>query len=276
MAGYPDNPKKFDKLWPADVHVIGKDILRFHAIYWPSFLMAAGLELPKRILCHGHWLVDNKKMSKSIGNVVDPSLCIQKYTKDGLRYFLLREGVPATDTNITEEKFTKFANVELANTLGNLYQRCVPFNKSLKYSSYVEIEYFLTPEDNVFLSKLDQLRHECNHDFEVFDFYKGIQSIMSVLRMCNTLVQEHKPWLLVKSNEQHDLNLLEKMLFIVYETLRVCGILLQPITPNLACDLLDRLNTNENERQFRSAVVEKSDQKSRSINFNPNVLFKRL
>jgi methionyl-tRNA synthetase len=82
-CGYPKDMEKFSAMWPADVHVVGKDILRFHAIYWPSFLMAAGLNLPKKILCHGHWLVDNKKMSKSVGNVVDPIQCIQKYTKDG-------------------------------------------------------------------------------------------------------------------------------------------------------------------------------------------------
>ena len=91
--------------------------------------MASDLALPKKILCHGHWLVDNRKMSKSLGNVVDPLESLNKYTLDGIRYFLLREGVPDSDCNLSEQKFTKFTNVELANTLGNLYQRCLPFNK---------------------------------------------------------------------------------------------------------------------------------------------------
>lgn len=172
-AGYPKNMNKFNEVWPADVHVIGKDILRFHAIYWPSFLMAAGFKLPRRILCHGHWLVDNKKMSKSIGNVIDPFESLEKYTQNGLRYFLLREGVPDTDSNISVDKFTKFANVELSNTLGNLYQRCLPFNTEKVYPSYTEVKDELNKDDLELIDRLNKLGKECDDDFEVFNFYKG-------------------------------------------------------------------------------------------------------
>ncbi len=122
VAGYPDNMNKFKTVWPASVQVFGKDILRFHALYWPAFLLAAGFELPQKLVCHGHWLVDGHKMSKSVGNVVEPFACLEKFTQDGLRYFLLREGVLDSDSNISVEKMAKYPDAELANTLGNLYQ----------------------------------------------------------------------------------------------------------------------------------------------------------
>ena len=164
---------KFNTLWPADYHIVGKDILRFHAIYWPAFLTAANLKLPKQILCHGHWLMNGRKMSKSIGNVVDPFDAINKYTKDGLRYFLLREGVPDSDSNLSEATCMQFVNQELSNTLGNLYQRCLKFNRSGEYPSFHSVKSLLRSEDLELIEKLDRIADECNEDFEAFNFYKG-------------------------------------------------------------------------------------------------------
>lgn len=147
--------------------------------------MAADLPVPKQILCHGHWLVDNHKMSKSIGNVIDPVECIDKFGRDCVRYFLLREGVPDADSNLSLEKFTKFADAELSNTLGNLYQRCLSFNPAKRYPCYMEIKDLLTQEDNVLLDKLDEMTVECDNDYMQFNFYKGLQRIMAAVRMCN-------------------------------------------------------------------------------------------
>ncbi|KRT86848.1 tRNA synthetase, partial [Oryctes borbonicus] len=125
VAGYPSiEDEKFKRIWPPDVQVIGKDILKFHGIYWPAFLMAADLEPPKTILCHSHWTVDDQKMSKSKNNVVCPIQTSETYTTDGLRYFLLREGVAHSDGNYSEEKLRRILNSELADTLGNLLNRC--------------------------------------------------------------------------------------------------------------------------------------------------------
>lgn len=135
--------------------------------------MAAGLATPKRIFCHGHWLVDNRKMSKSIGNVIDPFKCLAQYGKDGLRYFLLREGVPEADSNISEDKFSHFVNAELSNTLGNLYQRCLPFNAPKTYPGWLEVEPLLLQEDLMLLEMLDRVASECDVDFESFSFYRG-------------------------------------------------------------------------------------------------------
>nr|CAI5858281.1 unnamed protein product [Callosobruchus analis] len=123
-AGYGKDEETFNRVWPPDVQVIGKDILKFHGIYWPAFLMAAGLELPRTILCHSHWTVDGEKMSKSKGNVVCPFDRAQTYTTDGLRYFLLREGVAHSDGNYSDTKVLRILNSELADTLGNLLNRC--------------------------------------------------------------------------------------------------------------------------------------------------------
>lgn len=124
-------------------------------------------------------------MSKSLGNVVDPFMCAEKYTRDGLRYFLLREGVPSADCSINMNLFTKYINAELSNTLGNLYQRLLPFNKDMVYPRYQEIESSLTTADKEFLQQLDRLRVECDQHFEKFNFYDGIQLIMGALRTAN-------------------------------------------------------------------------------------------
>jgi methionyl-tRNA synthetase len=255
--------------------IVGKDILRFHAIYWPAFLMAADMQLPKKILCHGHWLVNNRKMSKSIGNVIDPFECLKKYTLDGMRYFLLREGLPDSDCSINQDKLTKFINSELANTLGNLYSRVIPFNNNFIYYSYKQIESYLDEDDKIFIKNLNNLRKECDTYYKDFYFYYGIQLIMTNLRNTNNFVQNYKPWNLKNSKNENDCNKLKKMLFLVYEALRISSILLQPIVPDLSNDLLDRLNVEHNERFYKNALVDiKSDTKS--IKHKQNILFKRL
>ncbi len=269
--------EKFSNTWPVDIHVVGKDILRFHAIFWPSFLMAAELPLPRKILCHGHWLVDNRKMSKSIGNVIDPFECMKKYSRDGMRYFLLREGVPASDCNISVNKFTKYINSDLANTLGNLYQRCLPFNKNMNYPSFENVKDYLTSEDKEFLVKLDQIRIECEEHYEAFNFYNGIQSIMARLRLANNLVQEYKPWDLVKSSDVKDKIILNKMLFFVYESLRISGILLQPIVPDISKNILGKLNIAQNERVYINCQVNyNSNKEAKKLSDDKSTIFKRL
>lgn len=254
--------------------ILGKDILRFHAIYWPAFLMAANLKLPNQILCHGHWLVDNRKMSKSTGNVIDPFDCLNKYTLDGMRYFLLREGLPDNDCNISEEKFTKFINAELANTLGNLYSRIIPF-KNYSTSSFEQIKPYLDQEDKLLILNLNKLREQCDIYYNEFNFYLGIQLIMSNLRTANNLVHNYKPWILIKGTNESDSINLKKLLFLVCESLRISGILLQPIVPDLSDNLLNRLNVKYNERFYKNAIVN-LESKKRNVLTDDTILFKRL
>ena len=215
-------------------------------------------------------------MSKSLGNVVDPLESLNKYTLDGMRYFLLREGVPDSDCNLSEQKFTKFTNVELANTLGNLYQRCLPFNKKSIYPSYKDLEAFFDEEDKKLISKLNDCRKECDQHFSSFNFYLGIQSIMACLRMTNNMVQEYKPWILVKSQTQTDIDKLKKMIYLVYETLRISSILLQPIVPDLASEVLNRLSVDKNDRSYNHAILNLESENKLLSDLKKTTLFKRL
>ncbi|XP_064615166.1 methionine--tRNA ligase, mitochondrial-like [Liolophura sinensis] len=239
VAGYPYGGFH----WPPDCHVIGKDILKFHAVYWPAFLMAAGLEPPKRIVCHSHWTVNNEKMSKSRGNVVDPVERIQMFSADGMRYFLLKESVPHSDGNYTDEKVMQVINSDLVNTLGNLLQRCtslsvnpdqvIPPLHGESFSNH------FTQEEIDRYDRLLTLQERVDVHYSDFNIDKGLDIVMSELRWANGLIQHHKPWELVKSTDQKQY--LEALLHIAMETLVVCGIVLQPIIPDMADKLLTRL-----------------------------------
>ncbi|OQV25943.1 Methionine--tRNA ligase, mitochondrial [Hypsibius exemplaris] len=244
VCGYPD--ESFRKFWPADVQIVGKDILKFHAIYWPAFLMGLGLDPPRKILCHSHWIVDHRKMSKSIGNVVDPFDRVKRYTTDGLRYFLLREGVPHSDSNYSDEKVVAYLNAELANTMGNLLNRCTaltvnPSQTVPARSSASDIARSLGGEGSTLIENLTALPRIVDEHYESFNFYKGIEAVMSVLREANTLVQNTTPWTLANSKDSLDKEKLRHVLFLALETLRVSGVLLSPVTPTLSSILLGKL-----------------------------------
>jgi methionyl-tRNA synthetase len=215
-------------------------------------------------------------MSKSIGNVICPLESIKKYTKDGLRYFLLREGVPSSDCNIHEEKFATFINQELVNTLGNLYQRFLPFNKSMTHVTYGQIKEFLNDKDKEFLSNLNGLREACGKHYDVFNFYLGIQLIMSHIRLGNNLIQEYKPWELAKANRDAEENTLKKLNFLVNESLRIASILLQPIVPDLAEDILERLNVKQEDMTYKNAIVDYDRSEPRTMVKKSEVIFKRV
>ncbi|XP_023349424.1 methionine--tRNA ligase, mitochondrial isoform X2 [Eurytemora carolleeae] len=215
VAGYKQGEQI--PIWPPSVHVIGKDILKFHAIYWPGFLSALELPLPRKILVHSHWMVDDVKMSKSLGNVLNPHDLITKYGVDGTRYMLLREGVPHMDGNFCHDRMLHYLNHELADTLGNLLNRSC--------------------SNGVNPSQIIPDWNPC---------FQGIVLIMDVLRLTNLFVQEEKPWELKKMNPER----LNFVLALSLESLRVCGILLQPIVPSLAHTLLSKLMEPTDTRLF--------------------------
>ncbi len=185
--GYP-NGEKFKKYWPADVHVMGKDILRFHATIWPAMLLSLGIELPKAIFVHGFITVGGQKMSKSLGNVVDPSPLIEKYGADAVRYFLLREIPSAEDGDFTQEKFEERYNADLASGLGNLVARVLAMSQKAEVSlpqsaKNKELEDFLIKTRMEVFSALDE-----------FQFSRAIESIWSVIQFCDKYIEEKKPW----------------------------------------------------------------------------------
>lgn len=250
MTRYPD----LRGHWPPRVQVLGKDILKFHSIYWPAMLMSLGLELPQSLLVHSHWTVDNVKMSKSLGNVVDPNTLVDKYSTDGVRYFLLREGVPHSDGNFSETSMAQILNLELADTLGNLLNRCsakgVNKNNTIpKYPSTYRGNSQLAQELE---NQMKNAKDLVGESYDEFNFYQGCVHIMSLLRLANQFVQEQQPWTLKAESEQDQLHW---VLALTFECLRISGILLQPVVPDLASRLLDKLNVEAGHRGWGEAAT---------------------
>lgn len=240
--------------WPPTVQVLGKDILKFHAVYWPAILMCLDLPLPRKLLVHSHWTIDQVKMSKSLGNVVDPTLLVNKYTLDGVRYFLLREGVPHSDGNFSESYLVQLLNLELADTLGNLLNRSTSkgVNKKQFIPQYPPKLLFESPTYTDLVKQLIDLSLRVGDLYDSFHFYQGIVQVMAALRLTNQLVQEQEPWRL---KGEDDAEKLEWVLSITFETLRISGILLQPVVPHLAGTLLDKLMVGKKERGWDMAKL---------------------
>lgn len=244
-AGYPNT-----ELWPPDVQVLGKDILRFHGVYWPALLIGIGLEPPRSLLCHSHWTVEGEKMSKSLGNVVCPQDCIKRYSADGLRYLLLRGGTPHSDSNWSEAHAVHILNVELADALGNLLSRCT--------APSLNPNQLMPPLDHQYLKKMPlagqklveqlvELPCIIEKHYHDFNFYHGIEVAMAAVRQANAFVQEEKPWEL---KNLPDSDHLDSVLRVALETVRMVGIALQPVVPTLASQLLDSLGVPVHHRAW--------------------------
>lgn len=274
VSGYP-----YTENWPPNVHVCGKDILKFHGIFWPVFLMAAGLKLPERIFVHSHWKVNDEKMSKTKGNVVDPINAGRQYTESGLRYFLLREGTAHSDGNYSDLKIRRILNAELADTLGNLLNRCCgkAINPCLNYPE-LDLETLKSlSADSYFVElnkRLEELSEVVGTHYEELNFYKGVDEIIATLQCCNRFFEYNKPWELAK----HDVNKLSCVLHVTMETLRVSALALQPIIPVLADKLLNKLNVEN--RNWDQIVPSWKDENKivnpTSLKRENFVLFKKL
>ncbi|EDW81670.1 uncharacterized protein Dwil_GK10894 [Drosophila willistoni] len=247
--GYPN--EKFAKHWPPAQQIIGKDILKFHGIYWPAFLMAAGLEPPRQLYVHSHWTVDGQKMSKSKHNVVDPVKAAQEYTMEGLRYFLLREGVAHSDGNYSHVKALRILNSELADTLGNLLSRAcakslnpTQIYPALHSEELTELLHNLDAAKRLEESLL-QLAERCQQHYECNHFHLVADTTMATLHAANNFFESSKPWELKGGiNAQR----LETIIGMTMDVLRLCGIVLQPIIPQLATQLLDKLSLPGSQR----------------------------
>uniref|UniRef100_A0A182IYZ3 Methionine--tRNA ligase, mitochondrial n=1 Tax=Anopheles atroparvus TaxID=41427 RepID=A0A182IYZ3_ANOAO len=278
VAGYPN--ESFRARWPPSVQVLGKDILKFHGIYWPAFLIAADLEPPRQLLVHSHWTVDNQKMSKSKMNVVDPNERAELYTHEGLRYFLLREGVAHSDGNYSDTKILRILNSELADTLGNLLSRCC--GKALNPGSIfpaIDVESFesLKQLDVTcrLLEALNEMPGKTQQHYENFNFYLAVDTIIHLLHTTNNFFETTAPWKLRKSDSIADRAKLNTILSVTMEVLRQTGISLQPVVPMLAKQLLDKLRISAAGRQwsnleasFRTQDAPLSDEES--------ILFRRI
>ena len=245
-SGYGTNEKDFKDNWPADLHVVGKDILRFHAVYWPAFLMAADLPLPKKIFAHGWWTNEGEKISKSLGNVIDPFKLIDQYGLDQVRYFLLREVPFGNDGDFSRSHLVQRINSELSNNLGNLIQRVVSFCLKNTIGKVPDHNNKFKKEDleiiNCFESELSSLRNLI--DKQKLD--ESLKEIWIKISKSNKYIDEQAPWNLKKDNVQR----MNTVLYSLLESIRQIGILIQPIMPNSSNKILDIFSLNASQRYF--------------------------
>jgi len=245
-AGYPDiQSERYKKYWPADVHTMGKDILRFHAVYWPAFLMAAGLEPPKRVFAHGWWTNEGQKISKSVGNVIDPYELIKTYGLDQTRYFLMREVPFGNDGDFSREAMIRRINSDLANGIGNLAQRTLSQIAKNCGASVPKHGEFLDA-DKALLGSAQRCLALVRQEIELQAFHKALDHIWALISQADRYVDEQAPWALKKT----DVARMETVLYVLAETLRYLGVLLQPIMPQAAAALLDQLGIPADTRTF--------------------------
>ena len=239
-VGYPDDRAEFERYWPADVHLIGKDIVRFHTVYWPAFLMSAKLPLPKQVFGHGFLLSRGEKMSKSVGNVVDPMVLADRFGVDALRYFLLREVPFGQDGSYSAEAIVNRANAELANSFGNLAQRTL----SMIYKNLDGVlpEPGTAPEDRQLLDQVRRAAHEEVPDaFGRFAFSVGIDAWLKAVFACNAYVDTQAPWALRKTDPQRMAAVLGTLVAAVRELAEAIA----PVIPASADKLLSLIDAGE-------------------------------
>ena len=245
-VGFPDEgSESFRRYWPADVHIIGKDIVRFHAVYWPAFLMSAGVAPPKRVFGHGFLYSRGEKMSKSIGNVVDPFALANNFGVDQLRYFLLREVPFGQDGNYSREAIVQRINADLANDLGNLAQRSLSMIAK-NCDGRVPAPGELTDADRAILASADGALVLVTEAFEDFAIHRALEIVWTLIADANRYFAGEEPWAHKKTNPRR----MGTILYVTAEVTRQIAILVQPVMPKSAGRLLDQLGVSNDVRDF--------------------------
>jgi methionyl-tRNA synthetase len=243
--GYPDADAPRAAFWPATLHLVGKEIIRFHAVYWPAFLMAAGLPLPEKVYSHGWWTVEGEKMSKSLGNFIDVRPLIDEFGLDPVRFFLLREVPFGGDGDFSRKALISRLNVELANDLGNLAQRTLSFIAK-NAGGIVPALGELSAPDVVLLDNAEDLTSKVRAALERLAFNDALEEIWKLVRAANAYIDQQAPWALKKTDDTR----MRTVLRVLLEVLRVIAILLQPFMPETMGKLLDQLGVAANARQI--------------------------
>ncbi|MCA9546705.1 MAG: methionine--tRNA ligase, partial [Myxococcales bacterium] len=242
---------KYDRFWPASVHLIGKDILRFHAVYWPAFLMSAGLPLPQQVFAHGWWTVEGQKMSKSLGNTIDPFDVVQRFGAEAFRYFLLREVSFGSDGDFSEAGLISRINGELANDFGNLVNRSLGMLDRYRKGVVPARGRADAAEDGPLLQAFAEGRAELLAAMDELAFHKALAAIWKLVGAANKYVDVAAPWTLVK---QGDDARLDEVLYNLCEVQRVLGVWVSPFLPHKGPELLDRLGAADAQRTVASTA----------------------
>jgi len=242
--GYPELTPEFKKYWPADLHLVGKEIVRFHAIIWPAILMALDLPLPKQVFGHGWLIIDGGKISKSLGNYKDPREYINSYGVDAVRYFALREVPFGSDGNFSEEALIIRTNADLCNVLGNLVSRTIQMG--IKYfNGNVFNKGVISEIDNDLLESTNNLKSLVDEKMNELKINEALECIFEVLRKCNKYIDDTTPWILAK--DENSLDRLETVLYNLLDSIRICAILLQAFIPDTSQKIFNGLKLTNTE-----------------------------
>lgn len=244
--------EKFHKYWPADLQIIGKDIIRFHMIYWPIFLMALDLPLPKKIFGHPWLLMNEDKMSKSKGNVLYADDLVKEFGVDAIRYYLLHEIPYGHDGNITNDLIIDRINADLANVLGNLVNRTIAMAKKY-FDGHIENKKEIESIDSELISLINHLKENITKRMDDLEIGKSLDEIFELLRRSNKYIDETMPWVLAKDNDKK--NRLETVLYHLLESIRVSAIFLSPYLPNTGIEIKRQLNQMNQSFEFQENLI---------------------
>ncbi len=248
-TGWPGEGPRRD-FWPADLHMVGKDILRFHAVYWPAFLMSAGLPVTKRVFAHGWWTIEGEKMSKSLGNVIAPAELVNSYGLDPVRFFLLREVPFGNDGNFSRKALISRLNVELANDLGNLAQRSLSLI-ARNCGGALPARGAATEEDAALLAAAAALPATLRGMMDRQAFHEALEEVWKVIRAGNGYIDRQAPWALRKTDPAR----MEAVLRVLADVLRVVATVLQPVMPDSMGRMLDQLGVPAAARMLADLAV---------------------